>query len=216
MQRRDFSRSLLGVGALVAGGAGALVAVPAQAQIGGFKDGNDYVRLKQPAPVDAPAGQIEVLEFFAYTCPHCFHFEPMLQTWLKQKPANIVFKRVPVFFEPFQRAYYALEAMGQLDTFHEKLFALFHVDHAQPEGGGKKPEAMADWAAKAGVDRAKFLAAYNSFGVVGKAKRASQIADAYQVEGTPAMGIAGRFMVPGQAERTLPIVNALIADVRKG
>jgi len=119
-----------------------------------------------------------------------------------------------VFSEPLQRAYYALEAMGQLEAAHDKLFALFFNDQVRP--AGNKPEAVADWAAKAGVDRARFLEAYQSFGVAGKVRRASQLADLYQVEGTPAVGIAGRFLVPGQAERTLPIVNALIAEARKG
>lgn len=210
MQRRAFSRTLLGGGALIGTG---LLSLPVQAQAG-FQEGKDYQRLKQSVPVDVPAGQIEVLEFFSYVCPHCFHFEPMVKAWLKQKPANVVFRRVPVFQEPFQRTYYALEAMGQLEAAHDKLFAMFHTEQQRPSGS--KPEALADWVAKAGVDRAKFLEAYQSFGVAGKVKRATQLADAYQVEGTPAVGVAGRFLVPGQAERTLPIVNALIAQARKG
>jgi thiol:disulfide interchange protein DsbA len=125
----------------------------------------------------------------------------------------VAFRRVPVFSEPLQRAYYALEAMGQLEAAHDKLFALFFTDSVRP--AGNKPEAVADWAAKAGVDRARFLEAYQSFGVAGKVRRATQLADLYQVEGTPAVGVAGRFLVPGQAERTLPIVNALIAEARK-
>lgn len=210
MQRRIFNRTLLAGSALAGTG---LLGLPAQAQ-SGFKEGKDYQRLKQPVAVDAPAGQVEVLEFFSYGCIHCFHFEPMVKAWLQQKPAYVNFKRVPVFAEPLQRVYYALEAMGQLEAAHDKLFALFFTDSVRP--AGNKPEAMADWVAKAGVDRAKFLAAYQSFSVAGKVKRASQLADLYQVEGTPAVGVAGRFLVPGQAERTLPIVNALIAEARKG
>ena len=183
------------------------------------EDGTDYRKLDKVLPVDGPAGKIEVVEFFWYGCPHCNAFEPLLEAWVKKLPEFASFRRVPVQFreEPFgthQRIYFALEAMGQLEATHDKLFALFFTDSVRP--AGNKPEAMADWVAKAGVDRAKFLAAYQSFGVAGKVKRASQLADLYQVEGTPAVGIAGRFLVPGQAERTLPIVNALIAEARKG
>jgi protein dithiol oxidoreductase (disulfide-forming) len=205
MQRRAFHQTLLA--------ASGLLAIPALAQ-SGLKEGKDFVRLKQPVPVDVPAGQVEVLEFFSYGCIHCFNFEPLVKAWLKQKPAHVVFRRVPVFSEPLQRAYYALEAMGQLEAVHDKLFALFFNDQVRP--AGNKPEAVADWAAKAGVDRARFLEAYQSFGVAGKVRRATQLADLYQVEGTPAVGVAGRFLVPGQAERTLPVVNALIAEARKG
>jgi len=40
--------------------------------------------------------------------------------------------------------------------------------------------------------------------------------DAYQVEGTPALGVAGRFYIPGQAERTVQVASALIDRVRRG
>lgn len=208
--RRSFNHTLLAGSALAGTG---LLGLPARAQ-SAFKEGKDFQRLKQPVAVDAPAGQVEVLEFFSYGCIHCFQFEPLVKAWLKQKPAHVAFRRVPVFAEPLQRAYYALEAMGQLEAAHDKLFALFFTDSVRP--ASNKPEAVADWAAKAGVDRTKFLEAYQSFGVAGKVRRATQLADLYQVEGTPAVGVAGRFLVPGQAERTLPIVNALIAEVRKG
>ncbi|MEN9904991.1 MAG: hypothetical protein RLZZ555_1556 [Pseudomonadota bacterium] len=210
MQRRAFHQSLLTASMLAGTG---LLALPARAQ-SAFKEGKDYQRLKQPLAVDAPPGQVEVLEFFSYGCIHCFNFEPMVKAWLKQKPAHVSFRRVPVFSEPLQRVYYALEAMGQLESAHDKLFAQFFTEQVRP--AGNKPEAMADWVARAGVDRAKFLEAYQSFGVAGKVRRATQLADLYQVEGTPAVGVAGRFLVPGQAERTMPIVNALIAEVRKG
>ncbi len=208
MQRREFSRTLIGATATwtLLGG------TTAQAQ-NTPREGTDYQRLATPVPVDAPTGQVEVLEFFSYTCGHCFQFEPVLKEWMKQKPAYVAFRRVPVFSEPLQRTYYALEAMGQLDTVHEKLFQLFHVDRVRPQGS--RPEHMADWIVRTGVDRAKFLAAYQSFAVNGKVKRATQLQDGYQVEGTPAMGIAGRFLVPGQGPRTLVIANALIAEVRK-
>ena len=49
---------------------------PAWAQRIGFKEGTDYSGCPQPVPVAAPAGQIEVVEFFAYSCIHCFRFEP--------------------------------------------------------------------------------------------------------------------------------------------
>jgi thiol:disulfide interchange protein DsbA len=207
MQRRDFNRQLLASACLTG------IGLPALAQAG-FKEGKDYQRLRQPVAVDVPAGQVEVLEFFSYGCIHCFNFEPMVRSWLKQKPAHVVFKRVPVFAEPLQRAYYAVEALGQLDAAHDKLFALFFTEQQRP--AGNKPEQVADWAAKAGVDRARFLEAYQSFGVANKVRRATQLADLYLVEGTPAVGVAGRFLVPGQGERTLSVVNALIAEARKG
>lgn len=216
MQRRDFSRSLLAVGATTTlGGMATLGHTSARAQIAALKEGTDFVRLGRPAPVDAPAGQVEVLEFFAYSCIHCFNFEPVMAAWIKKKPANVVVRRTPVKFSeafvPMQKFYYALEAMGLVDTLHEKVFKAIHVDKLRLT----TPEAIIDWVAKQGVDKAKFSGVFNSFAVAGKSNRAAQLQDAYQVEGTPALGVSGRFLVPGQGPRSIAVAEALIAELRR-
>lgn len=214
MYRREFSRSLLAAGA-TAFTAG-LVPLSAQAQAAALKEGSDFMRLGKPAPVEAPAGQIEVVEFFAYSCIHCYNFEPLLIDWIKKKPANVVVRRTPVAFSeafvPMQKLYYALEAMGQVEAVHEKVFRAFHVDKVKLND----PAVMADWVAKQGLDMKKFNEQYASFSTAGKAKKAALLQDAYQVEGTPALGVAGRFYIPGQGPRTLQIAEALIAQIRKG
>lgn len=213
MQRREFSKSVLVGGGLAAAGVLPLSSVHAQAAL---KEGKDYLRLARPAPVDAPAGQVEVVEFFAYTCIHCFNFEPHITEWLKNKPDHVTLRRAPVAFSeafvPLQRLYFTLEAMGQAEALHEKVFKAVHVDKQRLT----TPDAITNWVEKQGVDRAKFTELYNSFAVAGKARRATQLQDAYQVEGTPALGVAGRFYIPGQGPRTLAVANVLIAEVRKG
>ena len=217
MQRRDFSRSLLAAGATaLTGGAAALAPFNAQAQAAGLKEGTDFIRLGKPAPVDAPAGQIEVVEFFASSCIHCYHFEPLFSAWAQKKPAHVVVRRAPVAFSeafvPMQKLYYTLEAMGQVEALHEKVFRAFHVDKVRLND----PATINDWMGKQGVDMKKFNELFGSFSVVGKARKATLLQEAYQVEGTPALGVAGRFYIPGQGPRTLQIAEALIAQLRKG
>jgi thiol:disulfide interchange protein DsbA len=69
------------------------------------------------------------------------------------------------------------------------------------------------------VDRAKFEEAYKSFGVASKLRRAVQLQDAYGVEGTPALGIGGRYYTDGSMaggfDRMIKITNDLIAQERK-
>lgn len=213
MQRRAFSRSLLaaGAGAFSAG----LLPLGAQAQVGGFKEGTEYLRLGKPVATDSGAGKVEILEFFAYSCIHCYNFEPVMAAWMKKQPASVVVRRTPVAFSPafvpMQQLYYTIEAMGQVDSLHEKIFRAFHVDKVRIQ----EAAVAADWVAKQGVDMKKFNELYNSFSVVGKAKRAAQLQDLYGVEGTPALGVAGRYYVPGQGPRTLQVADALIAEVRK-
>lgn len=180
-----------------------------------LREGSDYRRLGKPAPVDTGPGQIEVLEFFSYSCIHCYRFEPLMTTWMRKQPKEIVVRRVPVgfspAFEPLQRLYYTLEALGRLGDLHDKAFKAVHEERERFNG----LEAAAAWAAKQGIDRQAFSQTWQSFGISGKVKRAIQLQDAYEVDATPSLGIAGRFLVPGQAERTLVVADALIARLRQ-
>ncbi len=222
MQRRDFSRQLVGAGL------GLAVAGSARAQ-GGPVEGTHYVKLSNPLPVSLPPDKkVEVLEFFSYGCPHCSAFEPALEAWVKKLPADVAFRRVPVNFlasaEVLQRMYFSLEALGQVEALQRKVFA--EVQALRGRVGGA--EAAADLVAKHGVDRAKFLELYGSFGVQSKVVQAKQLVERYKIDGVPALGIHGRFYTsPSLAggdnvpetesqARALALTDQLIARVRKG
>ena len=215
MKRRDFS---LACGAAVAGSA--WVPSVALAQGKPPEAGNDYLVVEKAAPVEAPAGKIEVVEFFWYSCPHCNAFEPAFEAWRKRAPKDLAVRRVPVAFQdsfvPQQRLYYALEAMGLLEKLHAKVFAAIHAEKQNLTKG----EQIADWIAKQGVDKAKFLEQFNSFSVATKASKGTQLQNTYKVEGVPAMGVAGRFYTDGtlakSMDRALTVVEFLAAQVRSG
>ncbi|MGE0099382.1 MAG: thiol:disulfide interchange protein DsbA/DsbL [Hydrogenophaga sp.] len=214
MQRRVFSRSLLASSAL--GAVGGLALTPALAQRVGPKEGVDFVRLPRPAPVQSTAGQVEVVEFFAYTCIHCHNFEPIFDAWIKKQPAHVVVRRTPVAFSPafvpMQRLYYSLESMNLVDKLHAQVFKAIHEERLPLT----TPAAIIDWVAKQGVDRARFTEAFNSEPTGQKAARAARLQDEYGVEGTPALGVAGRYYLNGQGPRTLVVADALIVEARKG
>lgn len=197
----------------------ALSAATVSAQTAPYQEGIEYVSLDKRVPTEAGKGKIEVIEFFWYSCPHCNAFEPTFDAWAKKQPANVVVKRAPVAFQdsfvPQQRLYYALEAMGKVEELHRKVFNAIHVDRQRLA----TQDQIADWIAKQGVDRAKFLEAYNAFGVAGKARRATQLQDAYQVDGVPSLGVAGKYFTSGSLAQTLPrslqVVEHLIAQSRK-
>ena len=44
-------------------------------------EGTDYVELKPPQAVET-SGNVEVIEFFWYRCPHCYALEPDLEAWV--------------------------------------------------------------------------------------------------------------------------------------
>ena len=145
----------------------------------------------------------------------------MLDGWAKKLPADVSFRRVPVAFrdEPFgshQRIYYALEAMGQVDALHRKVFYAIHNDRAKLD----KPADIAAFMAKNGLDSAKFLDVFNSFSVQTKARQAKQLSESYKIDGVPAMGIHGRYYTSGSLagsnDRALAVADFLIQRARKG
>jgi|APFre7841882630_1041343.scaffolds.fasta_scaffold14337_3 thiol:disulfide interchange protein DsbA len=215
MKRREFS-AVLATGAL---GAAAMIS-PVRAQSGPPVEGKDYLRLNSPLPAPS-GGKIDVIEFFWYGCPHCNAFEPMLDAWVRKLPADVSFRRVPVAFrdEPYvahQRIYFALEEMKLTDTMHRKVFAAIHVDHQRLD----KPTDIAAFMTKNGVDGAKFLEYYNGFSVQTKARQAAQLAQAYKLDGVPAMGIQGKYLtsasMAGSHERALAVTDYLIQKERGG
>ena len=217
MLRRQFNRSAAQACTL----AGASLLAPAAwAQAKAPADGVDFLTLDKPATTEAAAGKVEVVEFFWYSCPHCNAFEPVLEAWLEKVPKNVSFRRVPVMFrpnfEPQQRLFYTLEAMGKLPELHKKVFAAIHTDRQTLDTA----ELIASWAAKQGLDRAKFTEVYGSFPVVTKSRRASQLQEQYKVDGVPSLGVAGRYFtsgtLAGNLPRALQVVDHLVAQVAKG
>ena len=151
-------------------------------------------------------------------CPHCNAFEPQFKQWIERQPKDVAIKRVPVRFrddfEPQQRMYYVLEALGKLEPLHGRLFQAIHVDRLPLSGA----EQLTRWAEKNGIPANEFQQAYNSFGVVAKARRATQLQQAFKVQGVPALGVAGRYYtdgaLAGNMSRVLQLVDALVAQER--
>jgi thiol:disulfide interchange protein DsbA len=215
MKRRDFSLAATSLGLL------SLAANPAHAQARIPKAGSEYLVLDKRVPVDAPAGKVEVVEFFSYNCPHCNDFEPALEAWAKTAPKEVAFRRIPVPFvgndvEAKQRLYYALEALGKVDEFQPKVFNAIHKQRQNVNGDAN----IIAWVAANGIDGTKFKEVFTSFGVASKAKRASQMTDAYKVAGVPAMAVAGRWYVDGETAgnmtNVLQVVNFLVGEAKKG
>ena len=215
MKRREFSMAA----SAAAAGALTLGASSSWAQGAAPKEGKDYIKLGKPASVSAPAGKVEVIEFFWYSCPHCNAFEPQFEAWVKSQPADVVVQRVPVAFNasfvPQQKLYFTLEGMNLLPQLHAKVFRTIHVERNML----KTDDAIFEWVGKQGVDVAKFKGVYNSFTVNNQLRKASQVQNEYDVEGVPAMGVAGRYYTDGtkagNMENVLRVVDALVASSRK-
>ena len=218
MKRREFSLST--ASAVAASALTLPMANSALAQASQFKEGKDYKRLDKPVAPEAPAGKVDVIEFFWYSCPHCNAFEPTLDAWVKTAPKDLAIRRVPVAFNasfvPQQKLYYALEGLGKLDDIHVKAFRAIHVEKQKLA----KDDEIFAWIGKQGLDVAKFKEIYNSFSVSNQVRRASQLQDAYGVEGVPSMGVAGKYYtdgtMAGSMQTVLKVVESLATMARKG
>jgi thiol:disulfide interchange protein DsbA len=197
--------------------AGVSVAAPARAQLQPLRPGVDYKLIPQQP---LAAGQrIEVIDFFFYACPYCNALLPNLMRWQARKSADVEFRRIPVVVRetwiPLAKLYYTLDAMGVEEKLHAAVFDAYHKQdlHMSQEA------VVADWAAKQGLDRNEFLALYRSEATLQKVVRAREQTIAYEVPGTPAFVVDGRYLTSGgmvdRLPDLIPILDGLIRLARQ-
>ncbi len=206
MKRRDFALGLA---------ASPLMAAAAV----DLAEGRNYTAVSPPQPV-AVAGKIEVIEFFGYWCPHCRSLEPSLEEWVKKLPADVNFRRVPVAWqagqEPYQRLYFALEAVGAGPGIHQKVFSALQMQGIRLE----LPAAQLAFASANGLDGKKLADAMSGFAISSKARKATQTAQVYRIDGVPTLAIQGRYLTSpeksGGDEAALQVADALIRKAKAG
>nr|WP_315252817.1 thiol:disulfide interchange protein DsbA/DsbL [uncultured Duganella sp.] len=176
MRLLNLLRPLIATFAFVAAAAGAA----------DFKNGLDYNTVDGPRPDTGK--KVEVLEFFMYHCPHCNVLDPLLANWVRKNGDKVVFRRMHMGDDAQARAFYTLEALN-IANLHEKLFHAIHVERNRLN----TDQALLDFMVKNGVNKAKYLDAFNSFGVQAKLKRAQQVAAQYKLDSVPALVIDGRY-----------------------
>ncbi len=177
-----------------------------------YKEGTHYQRIAKQATDSGD--KIEVIEFFWYGCPHCNIFDPVLKTWVENKPDNVEFKRVPAVFRPewkvHARAYYALQAMGAGEKYHSKIFDEIHKNKKRID----TLDSLTDFLVKQGVNKEEFTDMYNSMSVDGMVRKAIKQLAGYKIQGVPAMAVNGKYVVSGRSagsyENMILIVDHLI------
>jgi len=177
-----------------------------------FTEGKDYKKITEQ-PTDS-GDKIEILEFFWYGCPHCYQFEPRIQSWKKTKPKNVVFKRVPAVFRPIwkihARMYYALQVLGVGEKLHTVIFDAMHKEKLKLD----KEEDVVNFLAKHGVDKKEFKEVYSSFSIDQMVRKANKQSKAYGLSGVPTIGVNGKYVITGPMavsyENLIKIMDYLI------
>lgn len=193
---------------------------PAAAQPRQFTEGKHYHRLVPAQPTVGGADKIEVAEIFWYGCPHCFNFEPTINTWAESIPANARFVRIPAVWNPLARLhgrlYYTEEVLarnGKLDNvegFHSAVFTEFHR-----KGNRLTSEnTIQKLFERFGVSSEDFFSVWNSFEVNQKVTTAADLVKRYNVTGVPAVVVNGKYRTgasdAGSYPKVLEVVDELI------
>ena len=203
--RRRFLSSALALGATMS------VSAPLFAQTAG----REFNPINPIQPTDDPS-KVEVVEFFSYGCPHCADFNPLLNLWAAKLPADVVLKKVPVSFgraawANAAKLYYALEVTGDLKRLEGDVFKAIHQERTNLFD----EKTINSWVAARGVDGKKFSEAFGSFGVMSKLRRGDQMAQAFKIEGVPALAVDGKFLIAAMGfEQQLATADKLIARAR--
>lgn len=164
--------------------------------------------------------KIEVVEMFWYGCGHCYSIEPELKKWKASLPKDVVFKKIPAVprrdWIPMARAYYAMESLGVLDDLHSKIFEAIHKDKTLSpidEAGAIK------WVAtNAKLDTEKVKAAFKSFSMEAKLKKANQMFRSSGATGVPTLIIDGSYVtsstMAGGPKNAIEVTNGIIDSIR--
>jgi thiol:disulfide interchange protein DsbA len=168
------------------------------------QEGIHYRKLGKRLP--GTPGKVEVVEFFWYGCPHCYAFEDLLNPWIAKLPAQVQFRHVHVFFgertRAHQQLFLTLSAMGVESKMRAPVFKAIH-EQRNPLDSIDAAIALLQPLA---LDVPKFRATWASFGPKGfgqsRVAAANQLAEAYGLDGVPALGIGGQYLTsPAMATR---------------
>lgn len=190
------------------------VANIAYGQVERFVDGTHYVTLDVPVNT-RDSSRIEVIEAFWYGCAHCFRFEPLVEDWKANAPADVDFMRFPAMWNGLMKIhaqiYYTAEALDAVEVVHEPVFNAINL-----EGNRLQNERqIGDLFARHGIDQEEFSRAFNSFGVRTRVNQAESRMQDYRIQSTPNMIVNGKYLiatgpdVPTQ-QMMLDIVDFLI------
>lgn len=185
-----------------------------------YQEGEHFRRMTTAQGTSSSPDKIEVAEVFWYGCGHCYNFDPLVEQWKEDLPADVSFVRIPVIWNPTNevhaRAMYAAQALGLYDEAHDEIFKAIHNEGNQLSS----QQGLETFFARLGVDSSAFNAAYESFGVQTATQRAASLTGRYGVRSVPMLIVNGKFAVDGPGVKTfgdmLGIAGELVERERRG
>ncbi len=171
------------------------------AALAGLVAGEQYTAIDGGKPFQPQApGKIEVVEVFAYWCPHCANLAPKLEAWKATLPKSVNLSLMPAAFspdDPYMLGYFAADAAKAVPATHARMFEAIH-ETGELAKNSTLQQIAAFYVRLPGVNAKTFNAALADKAGMGKkmlAAREFQIRS--KIPGTPSIIVDGRYMVLG-------------------
>lgn len=189
----------------------------AQAKPSAVVAGVDYEEIANGQPFEPLDGKVEVVEIFGYGCHFCAEFQPILERWKRELPADVRFTYMPVAYnlaDPFARGFYAAQGTkGLVSRTHDAMFEAVNTDITLPRNASV--DEIAAFYSQYGVTASAFAAAMQAPATDAKLQRAHDFALAVGLQGTPSLIVNGKYRVLGNSyDDMLRIADQLIARER--
>ncbi len=186
-----------------------------------FREGQHFTRMVPSQPTVGGADKIEVAEFFWYGCNHCFDFEPYINRWAENVPANVRFVRVPALWNPLVKLhgqlFYTEEVLANNGVlkdragFRNAVFLEYHRRGNRLASEG----AIQSMFERFGVSAADFKSAWGSFEVAQKIRVAEDLARRYGVASVPMMVVNGKYRTSGAEAGSYPKLLEVVDELVK-
>ena len=194
-----------------------------------WQEGVNYTRIVPAQPTAVAPGQVEVLEFFWYACPHCYAIDPLVESWRKTKPGYVSFARVPVTWaeghRELARLFYTVKSLGKLDQLHTEIFKEIQVNGdplvaRDPSDVAGTERIQAAFAAKQGIPEATFKNEFeHGFSMTNDLRNADELVQRYRIDGVPTFVVNGKYIADvasaGGPEKLIALVGDLAAQEHK-
>lgn len=182
-----------------------------------YTQGVHYELLDKPVKTITP-GKIEVTEAFAYSCGHCYNFEPLILNWEKKLGSDVELVKLPVIWrnsmQPLARILYTGKALNKYQEVNARVFTALHKERKRLNSEDDIAKIFED----VGVSKEDFKKTFNSFSVNTQVKQAEARTRNMKISGTPQMIVDGRYSVAATREMghegMLEVVDFLVEKIR--
>jgi len=186
-----------------------------------FVEGTHFTRLVPTQPTVGGADKIEVAEVFWYGCAHCFDFEPYINRWAENLPANVRFVRIPAMWNTLVKLHGQLFFTEEVLVKNGKIAdpagfrtAVF-LEYHRRRNRLASIDAIQAVFERFGVSAEDFEGAWSSFEVAQKMRVAEDLARRWNITGVPSIVVNGKYLTgagqTGSYPKLLEVVDELVA-----